>query len=60
MEGGAIAQVCMHAGVKCYAYKIISDIAGSGSTTEQYLKNLSLCSETLKRELKKIVEVSRG
>ncbi|MDE6597733.1 MAG: 5'-methylthioadenosine/S-adenosylhomocysteine nucleosidase [Clostridia bacterium] len=60
MEGGAIAQVCMHAGVKCYGYKIISDLAGSGSTTEQYLKNLSLCSETLKRELKNIVEVTRG
>ncbi|MDE6001675.1 MAG: 5'-methylthioadenosine/S-adenosylhomocysteine nucleosidase [Clostridia bacterium] len=54
MECGAIAQVCMHAGVKCYAYKIISDVAGSGSTTEQYIKNLSLCFETLKRELKNI------
>ena len=54
MEGGAVAQVCMHAGVKCYGYKIISDKAGSGSTTEQYLKNLSLCFETLKRELEKI------
>ncbi|MDE5667312.1 MAG: 5'-methylthioadenosine/S-adenosylhomocysteine nucleosidase [Clostridia bacterium] len=55
MEGGAVAQVCMHAGVKCRLYKIISDSAGSGSTTEQYLKNLSLCFETLKRELKNIL-----
>ena len=55
MEGGAIAQVCMHAGVPCYEYKIISDLAGSGSTTEQYLSNLGLCFETLKRELKTIV-----
>lgn len=54
MEGGAVAQVCMHAGVKCYGYKIISDIAGAGSTTEQYLKNLSLCFSTLKRELENI------
>lgn len=54
MECGAIAQACMHAGVKCYAYKIISDLAGSGSTTEQYLNNLSLCFETLKRELENI------
>lgn len=55
MEGGAVAQACMHAGIKCRAYKIISDLAGSGSTTEQYLKNLSLCAETLKRELKNIL-----
>lgn len=55
MEGGAVAQVCMHAKVKCRLYKIISDSAGSGSTTEQYLKNLSLCFETLKRELKNIL-----
>jgi len=52
MEGGAVAQVCMHAGVPCFEYKIISDLAGSGSTTEQYLNNLTLCFKTLKRELK--------
>lgn len=55
MEGGAVAQVCMHAKVPCFEYKIISDLAGSGSTTEQYLNNLSLCFETLSREIKKIV-----
>lgn len=55
MECGAIAQVCMHANVPCYSYKIISDLAGSGSTTDQYLKNLSLCFKTLERELKKII-----
>ena len=60
MECGAIAQVCMHAGVPCYSYKIISDLAGSGSTTEQYLKNLSLCFETLTRELKKVAEDING
>lgn len=58
MEGGAIAQVCMHAGVKCYSYKIISDLAGSGSTTEQYLNNLTLCFRTLAQELKNIVKYS--
>ena len=55
MECGAIAQVCMHAKVKCLAYKIISDLAGSGSTTEQYLCNLSLCFSTLERELENII-----
>ena len=56
MEGGAVAQVCMQTGLKCYAYKIISDLAGSGSTTEQYLQNLTLCFETLTRELKNITD----
>lgn len=60
MEGGAIAQVCMHAGVKCFEYKIISDLAGSGSTTEQYLNNLSLCFATLTRELKNVLEDING
>lgn len=56
MEGGAVAQVCMQTGVKCYSFKIISDLAGSGSTTEQYKNNLALCFETLKRELKNITD----
>ena len=56
MEGGAIAQTCMHAGVKFKAYKIISDIAGNASTTEQYLKNLDICLKTLEEQLKNIVE----
>lgn len=60
MEGGAIAQVCLHAGIKCYQYKIISDLAGSCSTTEQYLKNLDLCFDTLKRELAKICGETNG
>ncbi len=60
MECGAIAQACKHAGVKLHSFKIISDLAGSGSTTEQYLKNLSVCFETLKRELKTITEKIYG
>ena len=60
MELGAIAQACMHAGVKCAAFKIISDLAGSGSTTEQYIKNLAVCADTLKRELKNITEALNG
>ncbi len=57
MEGGAIAQVCMHAQKPCFIYKIISDIYGNGSTTEQYLHNLSLCFKTLESELKNIFNV---
>ena len=55
MEGGAIAQVCMHAKVNCFCFKIISDLAGSGSTTEQYLNNLALCAETLDMQLENII-----
>lgn len=54
MEGGAIAQVCMHAGVKCREYKVISDLAESGSTTEQYIKNLELCYGNLSEEIENI------
>ena len=57
MEGAAIAQACMHAQIPCYEFKIISDLAGSGSTTEQYLNNLSLCFKTLTRELETIVSL---
>ena len=57
MEGGAIAQVCMHAGVKFTAYKIISDMAKSGSTSEQYFKNLELCFNSLRKHLKKLVKL---
>lgn len=55
MEGGAVAQVCMHANVKCRSVKIISDLARSGSTTEQFKRNLSLCFKTLERSLEKIL-----
>lgn len=54
MEGGAIAQVCMHAQVPFFSFKIISDSASSGSTTEQYLKNLSLCFCTMEREIQNV------
>lgn len=60
MEGGAVAQVCMHAGVRCFIYKIISDLAGSGSTTEQYKENLALCFKTLEGQLKTITESKNG
>ena len=40
MEGGAIAHVALRAGVPCRMLKSVSDVAGSGSTTDQYLANL--------------------
>lgn len=51
MEGGAIAQACVHAGIPFYSFKAISDVAGSGSTTEQYIKNTALCADNLKRSI---------
>lgn len=56
MECGAVIQVCLYAKVKCYAFKIISDVAGSSSTIGQYQSNLLLCFDTLKRELENIVK----
>lgn len=59
MECGAIIQVCLYAKVKCYAFKVISDIAGSSSTIEQYNNNLSLCFETIRRELENILKSAK-
>ena len=56
MECAAIVQVCMHAKIKCYAFKIISDLAGSGSTVEQYKNNLNICFKTLSLELENILK----
>ncbi|MDE7257234.1 MAG: 5'-methylthioadenosine/S-adenosylhomocysteine nucleosidase [Clostridia bacterium] len=47
MECGAIAHVCKHSGVPCYSFKAISDVAGSGSTTRQFVLNLALCAKNL-------------
>ena len=39
MEGAAIVQVAYASALPVYSIKAISDVAGSGSTTEQYLAN---------------------
>ena len=54
MEGGAIAHVCAHAGVPCYAFKAISDVAGAGSTPEQFARNLALCAKALGESVESI------
>lgn len=56
MEGGAIAQVCKHAGIPFYSFKAISDLAGSGSTTKQFQKNLKACTAKLNNDIKSIFE----
>ena len=51
MEGAAIVQAAKSAGVPVYSFKAISDIAGSGSTTEQYLKNRAAALKNLEKAL---------
>lgn len=47
MEGAAIAHVAYRAGVKFRSIKSVSDVAGSGSTTDQYLSNLKIALSSL-------------
>lgn len=56
MEGGAIAEVCKYAGVPFASVKSISDVYGSGSTTEQFKKSLKLAVLNLKAHMKEIIE----
>lgn len=51
MEGGAIAQVCKYAGVPFTSVKAISDVYGTGSTTEQFKVNLKRALLNLKAHL---------
>ncbi len=51
MEGGAIVQAAYAAQLPVYSLKAISDVAGSGSTTEQYLTNRSAALANLKAAL---------
>ena len=54
MEGGAIAHVCLRAGIPCYIFKAISDVAELGSTGEQFVHNLALCADKLRGEMRAI------
>lgn len=56
MEGGAIVQAAYAAELPVYSIKAISDIAGSGSTTEQYLFNKDKALTNLKALLPVIFE----
>ncbi len=56
MEGGAIVQTAYAAQLPVYSIKAISDVAGSGSTTEQYLVNKDKALANLKALLPTIFE----
>ena len=51
MEGGAIVQAAYAMQLPVCAFKAISDVAGSGSTTEQYLTNKNKALDNLKNVL---------
>ncbi len=54
MEGCAIVQAAICSKLPVYSVKAISDVAGSGSTTDQFLKNKSKALENLKAVLQDI------
>jgi len=56
MEGAAIVQAAYAAELPVYSIKAISDIAGSGSTTEQFLINKDKALKNLKAVLPNIFE----
>ncbi len=56
MEGGAIVQAAHAAKLPVYSIKAISDVAGNGSSTEQYLVNRSKALQNLKSVLPSIFE----
>ena len=56
MEGGAIVQAGYSAELPVYSFKAISDVAGSGSTTDQYLQNRATALQNLKGLLPDIFE----
>lgn len=51
MEGAAIVQVAYCAKLPVYSVKAISDVAGSGSTTEQFLVNKDKALQNLQSQL---------
>ncbi|MBO5412016.1 MAG: 5'-methylthioadenosine/S-adenosylhomocysteine nucleosidase [Clostridia bacterium] len=54
MEGAAIVQAGYSAQIPVYSVKAISDVAGSGSTTEQFLQNRDKALQNLKLALPSI------
>lgn len=56
MEGAAIVQAAYAAELPVYAVKAISDVAGSGNTTEQFLVNKDKALQNLKAALPAIFE----
>ncbi len=56
MEGGAIVQAAFSASLPVFCVKAISDVAGSGSTTKQFLANKDKALKNLKAYLPQIFD----
>lgn len=56
MEGGAIGQVCMANNVKLVMIKGVSDVVGSGTAQEQFVKNLRAVSDGFAIVIKKTLK----
>ena len=56
MEGAAVVQAAFSASLPVYCVKAISDVAGSGSTTEQFLCNKDKALQNLQTVLPAIFE----
>lgn len=56
MEGAAVVQAAFAAELPVYSVKAISDVAGSGSTTDQYLVNKDNALKNLQEKLPLIFE----
>lgn len=48
MECAAVAHVCETAGVRCLAFKCVTDVRGKGAMTGQYVDNLQRCLDKLR------------
>ena len=55
MEGAAVAHVCKMADVKCVSLKCVSDVAGRGAMTNQYLDNRARCLVRLSMAMKELL-----
>ncbi len=55
MECAAVAHVCRTAGVRCVAFKCVTDVRGKGAMTGQYVDNLKRCLAKLTAELPALV-----
>lgn len=55
MEGAAVAHVCKMADVRCVGIKCVSDVAGRGAMTEQYMDNRVKCLVKLSAAVKELL-----
>ena len=54
-EGAAVAHVCKMADVRCVGIKCVSDVAGRGAMTEQYMDNRVKCLVKLSAAVKELL-----